>query len=263
VTARSPSTFDAQDVVIAFSVAILAQFGFLGLFSLPSPKLVEADISNDNARPIAVAITPVLKLGSKTPSAWQRKRPPPPPAAAAAKTQAAVPSPLADKTPEAIPSARVPDASVAPVVVDAGREPPMQQVDAAPAAAVASTEGSEQGAANGTETDPFKAKAADLYRAELLAWFQSRFHIRGKIPFDELRKLHAHVVVSITPDRTVGSFTVDHPSGDATFDGEVTATLSQIQASGVELPAPPPNYPDMLRSTLPVGFQCTERAHCE
>ena len=37
--------FDAQDVVIASAVALLAQLGFVAVFSLPSPKLVQADIS--------------------------------------------------------------------------------------------------------------------------------------------------------------------------------------------------------------------------
>jgi outer membrane biosynthesis protein TonB len=70
-------------------------------------------------------------------------------------------------------------------------------------------------------------------------------------------------VVTVTPDRKVGSFSVVKPSGDATFDAEVAATLARIQASGAELPAPPPMYPDMLRQSLPVGFQCTVQKLCE
>jgi hypothetical protein len=135
---------------------------------------------------------------------------------------------------------------------DAGATPP-----------VASNEGSELGAANGTETDPLKARAADMYRAQLMAWFMSHFNIRGKIPFDSLKSLHALATVSVTSDRRVGGFTIDHPSGDSLFDGEVRSTLGQIQSSGVELPAPPPMYPDILRSTLPVGFACTVRKSCE
>jgi hypothetical protein len=175
-----------------------------------------------------------------------------------------LPSTRAEKTPEAIPTANVLDAAVAPVV-DAARPEavnPMAPEDAGPTAPVASTEGSEQGAANGTETDPLKARAADMYRTQLVAWFLSHFHIRGKIPFDTLKSLHASTTISIT-DRRVSGFTIDRPSGDATFDDEVRSTLGQIQSSGVELPAPPPMYPDILRSTLPVGFQCTIRRNCE
>ncbi len=258
--------FDAQDITIACAVALLAQLGFVAAFSLPSPRLVTADISNDNARPIAVAITPVLKLGSKTPSKlpsqWQRQRP------VAAKTEptAALPSPQADKTVDAIPKTNVPDAAVAPVAVDAA--PPQATnltapLDSGAVATAASSQGSEQGAANGTETDPLKARAADMYRAQLASWFAARFGIRGKVPFDKLKTLHAAAVVTVTGDRKVGGFSVVRKSGDATFDAEVEATLSRVQSGGAELPAPPPMYPDMLGQSLPVGFQCTVEKLCE
>jgi hypothetical protein len=259
VSLSVPRTFDAQDVTIACAVALLAQIGFVAIFSLPSPKLVEADISNDNAQPIAVAITPVLKLGSKAPSPWQRRRP------AAAKTQSPLPSPRAEKTPGAATTSR-PEASAKPAPLDAGSQEPSPATSAAEvgsAAPAASTEGSEQGAANGTETDPLKARAVDAYRNQLLWWFLARFHIRGKIPFERLKGLHAHATVTVTDGRTVGAFTIESPSGDATFDAEVSATLSQIQSSGVELPAPPPMYPDILRTTLPVGFSCNVQRLCE
>lgn len=259
--------FDAQDVTIACLVALLAQLCFVAVFSLPSPKLVQVDISNDNAQPIAVAITPVLKLGSKTPgrlpAKWQRRHPvaakPPPP-------QAALPSTQADKTAEAIPKTNVPDASVAPLA--SASAPPQQAnltetVDASSPATAASTEGSEQGAANGTETDALKGRAADMYRAQLAAWFAAKFQIRGKLPFDKLKTLHAAAVVTVTADRKVGSFTIVKPSGDDTFDSEVKATLTRVQSGGVELPAPPPMYPDLLGQQLPVGFQCTVQKLCE
>lgn len=261
--ATARRNFDAQDYTIAVGVAVLAQLLFVLAFSLPSPKLVRADITDENARPIAVAITPVLKLGSKNPNAanpWQRKKP------VAPKTQGALPSPQAEKTPEAIPTTNVPDAAVAPVVVDAGAvEQPntTAATDAAVVATAASTQGSEQGSENGTETDPLKGRAADMYRAQLASWFVSRFNIKGKIPFDKLKTLHASAVVTVTPDRRVSSFTIVSPSGDSTFDSEVRATLSSIQSSGAELPAPPPNYPDMLGKSLPVGFQCTVQKFCE
>jgi hypothetical protein len=264
VTAGAPRTFDGQDITIACAVALLAQLGFVAVFSLPSPKLVQADISNDNGQVIAVAITPVLKLGSKSPSKlpsqWQRRQP------VAAKSPAALPSPQAEKTLEAIPKTHAPDASVVPVVVDAGptEQPNLTlREEAGAAATVASAEGSEQGAANGTETDPLKARAADLYRAQLAAWFSARFQIAGKIPFDKLKKLHAVVSVTVTEDRKVGSFSIGKPSGDATFDGEVQATLTRIQSSGVELPGPPPMYPEMLGKSLSINLHCSDQKQCE
>ncbi len=266
MTAGHEPTFDAQDITIACAAALLAQLLFVAAFSMPSPRLVQADISNDNAQPIAVAITPVLKLGSKTPSKlpsqWQRKRP----VAAKSEPSAAIPSPEAEKTVEAIPKTNVPDAAVAPVAVDASApETPNLAAppDAGAVATASSTEGSEQGSADGTETDPLKARAADMYRAQLAAWFANHFQIRGKIPYGKLKTLHATAVVTVTGDRTVGGFSVVKPSGDPTFDAEVHGTLARIQASGAVLPAPPPMYPDMLRQSLPVGFQCTVEKICE
>jgi hypothetical protein len=256
--------FDAQDVVIASAVALLAQLGFVAVFSLPSPKLVQADISNDNARPIAVAITPVLKLGSKTPtklpSQWQRRRP-----VAAKSEPAALPSPQAEKSIEAIPKTHAPDASVAPLTVDAAvpEQANLTVPKETEARAASSTEGSEQGSASGTETDPLKARAVDMYRGQLMSWFMSRFQIRGKIPFDKLKTLRANAVVTVTPDRKVGGFSVTKHSGDFVFDAEVAETLARIQGSGAELPAPPPMYPDILGQSLPVGFQCTIEKLCQ
>ena len=256
--------FDAQDITIACAVAVLAQLLFILAFSLPSPKLVEADISNDNAQPIAVAITPVLKLGSKSPaklpSAWQRRRP------VAAKTQAPLPSPQAEKTVEAIPKTHVADAGVAPLVADAGHidQPNLSTPeDAGAVATAASVEGSEQGSAAGTETDPLRARAADMYKEQLASWFASRFQIRGKIPFDHLKTLSALVSVTVTEDRKVASFSVLKPSGDSTFDAEVNATLTRIQSSGVELPAPPPMYPEMLGKSQTFKLHCSNRKLCE
>jgi outer membrane biosynthesis protein TonB len=265
VSADARRTFDAQDVVISCAVALLAQLGFVAAFSLPSPKLVEADISNENARPIAVAITPVLKLGTKTPTKlptqWQRKRP-----VAAKSEPAPLPSPQAEKTLEAIPKMHAPDASVAPNAVDAAvpdQPNPTAAADAGSVATAASTEGSEQGAANGTETDPLKARAADMYRDTLNRWFASHFHIQGKIPFDDLKKLHSLTTFTVTADRKIGGFSILKTSGDPIFDAEVQSTLSHLQSSGIELPAPPEMYPDMLGQSRQVEFKCTIRSSCQ
>jgi hypothetical protein len=256
----SGASFDAQDVVIACAAALLAQLVFVLVFSLPSPRLIQADISNDNAQPIAVAITPVLKLGSKTPtklpSQWQRKQP----VAAKSQPQAALPSTKAEKTPETNPTNR----PVAPI--DAGKpEPPSLRVpeDSSATATVSSAQGAEQGAENGTETDPLKARAADMYKAQLAAWFVAHFDIRGKVPFDKLKTLRATAMVAVTADRKVGSFSIVKPSGDPTFDAEVQSTLARIQSSGAELPAPPPMYPEMLAKSQSLSFQCNVRKNCE
>jgi hypothetical protein len=264
IAASARPTFGAKDVSLALAAAVAAQLALLAVFSLPSPKLVEADISNANAQPIAVSITPVLKLGSKSPThlpaAWRRKQ------AVVTPPRSAAPSTQAEKTVDAIPKTTVTDAG-APRL-DASEARAIETPTASPSSPTAiasalSTEGSEKGATTGTETDPLKARAADMYRAQLQAWFGSQFDIRGKVPFDKLRTLHALVSVSVSEDRKVVGFALQKASGDDVFDGQVRATLSRIQTSGAELPAPPAMYPEMLRSSLPVGFSCTIASRCQ
>ncbi len=265
MSAGARRNFDAQDVTIACCAAVVAQLAFIAVFSLPSPKLVEADISNENAQPIAVSITPVLKLGSKTPAKlptqWQRKAPA---AAKQAPPQSAVPSTKAEKTASAAPTTTTtawsPWADAGPA---ATAEPaPTASPEGSAAATVASAQGAENGAENGTETDPLKARAADMYKAQLAQWVMSRFDIKGKIPFATLKTLRAVATVTVE-DRKITSFSIVKPSGDSTFDGEVTATLGRIQSSGAELPAPPPMYPEMLAKSQTFSFQCTLQKLCE
>jgi hypothetical protein len=258
--------FLAVEKVIAGAAAVLAQLTLVAIFAASGPKAVRADISDEAAKPMAVAITPVplLKLGGgktapgKLPKAWERAPKPPP------DKDTPLPSPQAKQTPDAIPTSQVPDAAVAPPVPDAG--PAGSDEDAGPSVSDAAGPpgpGDPEGVKNGTETDPLKARAVGLYRQQLAAWFAARFHIRGKVPFDELKTLHASAVVRVSGERRVFGYSVTSTSGNATFDAEVNATLSNAVSSGAELPAPPPMYPDILGETVPVGFQCTTRAQCE
>lgn len=257
--------FEAPDVVSAVAVAFIVLLGFILMFQSPPRVLTRADITDEKAQPIAVSITPVplLKLGSKSPSklpdAWARRAPAP-----AKQTDAPLPSPQAAKTPDAIPNAPSPDAAVAPVLVDASSPGPTDPVatptDAATQPA-ASSEGDPNGSPKGTETDPLKARAVNLYRAQLSAFFIARFVIRGKIPFDKLKTLRGTVVVSVGADRSVTGFSIASASGDAIFDAEMK---SAVQGRvGAVLPPPPPMYPDILGTSFPVGFSCTVQAQCE
>ena len=260
--------FAASDIVSAVAVALIAELAFVGMMQSPERPALQADISDEKAQPIAVSITPVplLKLGGKNPvklpASWQRQ-----PKPIAKKEDAPLPSPQAKQTPDAIPSAPVPDAAVAPEVADAAPPASSAPVDPAAvatdasAASAASGPGDPNGSPNGTETDPLKARAVDRYRMQLAAFLKERFNIRGKIPFSELKLLHAAVSVTVGEGRTVASFTITHPSGNATFDAEVRdAVQGRV---GAILPAPPPLYPDILGTTIPVGFSCTIESQCE
>jgi len=253
--------FRPHELAVALMSAVGAQLGLAALFLAPPPPPAEADFSDDNAKPIAIAVTPValLKQGSltpgKLPTSWERKAAPSP------KTDVAQPSTQAD--PQTAPKSKLDAGVVSTSDAQAGPVASAAQAgDAAPGEGPAGP-GVPNGSPNGTETDPLKGRAADQYRAQLAGWFLAHFMIKGKVPFDELQKLRGEVVVSIGEDRHVGGHSVTRTSGNATFDAEVEATMNRIHASGAEVPAPPPNYPDLLGKTVTVGFRCTNRAQCE
>jgi len=276
-TLRSPwrgtdaANYSPAEIALGMIVALLAQLGGLFLLKTGGGTALMADISDERARPMSVAITPVvddaplLKLGTKKqpgklPDRWIAPR------AVERAVPAAFPSPKAAPTPHAIPTV---------ATADAGQKPPMpeaqlvkqadllMQLPEAGPAPVSTVEGALDGVKEGTETDPLKAHAVDLYKSQLESWFMRRFDIRGKIPFETLKTLRASVVVTIGAERTVTGFTITKPSGNATFDDQLRASLEAIVSSGAELPPPPQLYPDVLKSTQALNFRCTIRSACE
>jgi hypothetical protein len=193
---------------------------------------------------------PILKLGSKhvkakLPDMWTKQAP------VQRFEEKSAPSPKAQKTPQAIPTTPVakadaeappPDAAltkdVTPKLTDAG---PKEEANAP-------NEGAADGVKQGTETDPLKARALDLYRAKILSWFQVRFRPPTDLPCDVLHGLTAAAQISVGGDRTINSYTLSRASGNGVFDSKVKATLDALV--GQELPPPPPLYPDLSPGTL-------------
>jgi len=269
--ASSPrADFTLSEVVAGLIVALGAQaFGF-ALLSSGGGVALKADISDELSRPMSVSITPViddaplLKLGSKKPGKlpdrWVAPRP------VERTTAAALPSPQAPLTADAIPKSAVSDAGTKPPPPDAQLIKQADLLLAVPEAGpapVSTVEGAPDGVKDGTETDPLKAHAVDMYRVQLEQWFAQRFTIRGKIPFDALKDLRARAVITIGPERTVTAFTIQRPSGNDTFDQALEGSLSAIIASGAELPTPPQMYPDVLKSSQSITFRCSNRSQCE
>ncbi len=264
------ANFSPAEIFLGLIVALMAQLGGLLLLKTGGGTALMADISDERARPMSVSITPVvddaplLKLGTrkqpgKLPDRWIAPR------AVERSTAAAFPSPHAAPVPQAIPTVGVADAGQKPtrdaeVVKQADL---LLQVPEAGPAPVSTVEGAPDGVKEGTETDPLKAHAVDLYKAQITDWFRARFAIRGKVPFETLKTLRASVVVTIGPERTVTGFNITRPSGNSTFDDQLRASLETIVSSGSELPSPPQAYPDILKSTQGIDFRCTIRSSCE
>ncbi|HVW24833.1 MAG TPA: TonB C-terminal domain-containing protein [Polyangiaceae bacterium] len=269
-------SFQASEVVIATGLAVIieATLAILLVTATNHTRIKPKDDVAQEPEPIEVKPVlddvPLLKLGSKKklhaklPDMWVKKPP------VRRYEAASAPSPKAEPVKEKIPETPLvkpsaqpppPDAAIAKKVEEVTKTPP----DAGrPKKVVESnlpTEGAEDGVKEGTETDPLKAFAVSQYRNKISAWFNQKFVKPTKeIPCEELKKLHASVTVNVSGDRAVSGYSVSKPSGNDIFDGRVKSTLDGIVSSGAELPPPPPNYADILGSTLAVGFHV---ASCE
>ncbi len=267
MTRSSPgglSAFTPRDVMFAGAGTAVIEAGLFALAVAAGAN--RAHIVAHEApppEPIPISVTPVLdetpllKLGgkkvkSKLPDMW-KKAPP-----VKRVEEKSAPSPKAAKTPDAIPTSPLakpdagppppPDAEVAKQVDQVLKEQP----DAA--APTATGEGAADGVKEGTEADPLKARAVSQYQAKLVAWFNARFKSPSKeeIPCEELTKLRSSFTANIGGDRTVAGFSTRKQSGNAVFDQRAQSTMQG--AVGAELPPPPPLYPDILGSSLPITF---------
>lgn len=250
--------FRPGEIVFAFLVAVAMQVGFVLLLAMGDPKPVHAEISDENARPIAVAITPELDLPAgqlqgpggkpqKVPNMWQRKAP----------THSALPSTKADPTLAGVTSATV-TADAGPLTDAWG-----DAVDL-PFEGGTGGDGAPFGFPDGKgDADEERARAIVLYKGQLAAWFSARFDIRGKVPFDELKGLRARVVFEIAPDRTVTSYDVVKGSGNEVFDDRLYRNMASVVAGKAVLPPPPDKYPDILGTRETVEFSCTVKSSCE
>jgi hypothetical protein len=268
MTTSSLSDFRVSDLCLAVAVGFSVLAGAaaaLSASSLDRPALAP-EIDRGTALPVRVVPVldldaPLLKLGGKhdaarLPDRWVRQTPRPRVerrafvSTKAGKKEQDVPPPDVKLAPSATtpppPQAEIAKQvdTPAPAVVDAG--PPANTPE----------EGHADGVKGGTEVDPLKARAVDLYRAKIAAWFSSRFRVSGSgLDKAELLKYRVAATVSLGPDRTVSGFTIV-PSGNAAFDAAARATLEG--ARGQALPPPPENYPDVAQSQINVTFVCRE-----
>jgi hypothetical protein len=114
-------------------------------------------------------------------------------------------------------------------------------------------EGAEDGAKEGTETDPLKARAVDLYRLKLINWFKQGFTSpTDQIDCSVLKHLKASVHANVAPDGTVESYDLTS-SGDPVFDARVRQVMDA--RVGQKVPPPPPNYPEILEAVVLPTFQ--------
>jgi hypothetical protein len=256
-------------VEIAFALAVAASVQVGTVLLLRVSNLHEnAEVAEIDTGPsIPVKIVPVLdldaptlKLGgkrdrTKLPDRWIR------PKVKKRVKQEAFVSTQAEKTAEATPPKEMdvakadtplppPDAEVAkevetPVDVPKDETPPAN-VD---------IKGHEDGSKDGTEMDPLKARAVDLYRDKIRSWFSRRFRVSGSgLSPEEIVKYRVSATVMLSNGRSVSDYSIV-TCGQAAFDSAARRALES--AKGETLPPPPENYPDILQTQISLTFTCT------
>src|SRR6478752_4423109 len=244
--------FLPQEVALSVFLTALVEAGLVGLIVVAGQnkaKVVAHEAEVKEEVPIAVKPVmddlPLLKLGgkkvkAKLPDMWTKQAP------VQRFEETSAPSPKAAKTPDAIPTTPLAKADAAPPPPDAALAKEVDQplTDAAPKPeANLPTEGAADGVKEGTETDPLKARAANLYRAKLIAWFQARFQAPTNLPCDVVHALSASASISVGADRTITGATMGRASNNSDFDARVKTALDNFV--GQQLPPPPPLYPDL------------------
>lgn len=285
--------YSVLDVILAVTTASAVMAGSVVVLRAASNELASVPaIDIGIAAPVRVVPVvdldaPTLKLGgrraeARLPKSWVKK-PRPEPAAAGVEEpeRKARPSTRASASEKDIPPPDVEVADAGAPPADAGAQPETDAgvpEDAGVAGDAAASEGDAgvtvegdggvgpvssvagpghpDGTPDGTETDPLKARAADIYRSRLIAWFASRFRVSGSgIPQSTLTKLRVGATVQISGGRRVAGYTMTS-SGNATFDAAARAALEG--AKGQELPPPPENYPDLAQAQISLTFVCKE-----
>jgi hypothetical protein len=263
--------FLPRELALAVFLAGLVELGLFGVLIFAGENRARV-VAHESLPPeeVPIAVNPVLddlpllKLGSKKvkmklPDMWTKQAP-----VVRAEAKSA-PTEKAEKTVAAIPTTPVAtaDAATPPPAASIAKEVDQTLTDAAPPREAANlpTEGASDGAKNGTETDPLKARAANLYAAKLIGWFQLRFRPPTDIACAVVHGLSATASITVSAERTITGYAIVRASDNAVFDAKVKATLDALV--GQELPPPPPLYPDLSPGTTLHPTLSGKAAQCE
>lgn len=145
---------------------------------------------------------------------------------------------------------------------DAGAEPPPNTQDsdlqnliaksdpfAEDAGAARPEEGSEFGVDGGTETDPAKVRAGDMYAAMLAKYFHERWQYPTVISQGEANHLCVVMRVNISPRMVIWHVRQDpvKQSGNALFDDSARNMLQKLLDTRATLPTPPPEVAELYK----------------
>lgn len=269
--ARAPRDFSRKEIALAFAFALAVQGGaVLSLRAAGAHRSAAALAPVAESAPVPVPVkiisvveadAPLLKLGgepdpTRLPDRFVPQAPKPRAeekafvSTKAGKSEADIPPKdrkLAEPSePPPPPNAELTKQVDTPITSETPEQPP----------ANVAREGHQDGVEGGTETDPLKARAVDLYRARIIGWFSRRFRVSGSgLSAAELAKFRVAATVELSSDRMVVSYSIV-PSGNSAFDAAARAALEG--AKGAPLPPPPENYPDVVQRHISLTFVCKE-----
>ncbi len=244
--------FSPGEIAGSVTIAALIQGGIVVLLLLAHTAGGFVPRPEPPPREMSIAVKPMLDLPllkqggkprkNKLPDMWK------PPQQIKRVEQKSVPSTQTKRT-DPVPETKVvkkdekpppPDTPVAKHVDETLPEVEREEEEAPNVP----EEGAVDGVEEGTETDPLKARAVDLYRVKLTNWFKQGFSPPNEeVDCETLKNLQARVTAHIGPDRTVTSYDIV-PSGNEIFDARVRRAMEG--RVGQSVPPPPPNYPEIL-----------------
>ncbi len=110
-------------------------------------------------------------------------------------------------------------------------------------------EGHALGVEGGTETDPSKVKAGDMYAARLSAFFHERWQYPTVISQGEANRLCVGFQLAIGRNMAIFHLQRDavRKSGNDLFDDSARAMFQKLLDDGTRLPDPPPEVVEQYR----------------
>jgi hypothetical protein len=263
VTTEAYQDFQRHEYVLALLLAMsvpiwatlaLRNTGLEGL--AVAPAIVAGDAVPIRVKPVIDFDSPLLKLGGKRkvklPDMWA---PPPKPVAKKRVVRKAYVSSKAVDVASAAAPADLPLAAASEVPPDASAEVIREQDEDLPEAETkeepqAEGPGASDGAAEGTEVDPLKARAASMYAGRIRQFLRQRFHVA--ICTKEMAALSVGWSAVLAGGGQVTSCQIS-PSGNGALDGAAQAACASSQ--GQQIP-PPENYPEFGSRSVGGRFRC-------
>jgi len=223
-----------------------------------APAIVAGDAVPIRVKPVIDYHAPLLKLGGKRkvklklPDMWA---PPPKPVAKKRVVRKAYVSPKAADVASAAPPEDLPLAAASEAPPDASAEVIREQDEDLPENETkeepqAEGPGSADGAAEGTEVDPLKARAASMYAGRIRQFLRQRFHVATCT--EEMAALSVGWSAVLASGGQVTSCQIS-PSGNSALDGAAQAACAS--SKGQQIP-PPENYPEFGSRSVGGRFRC-------